>query len=421
MTAATSAWQRLTAWLGGLSGKAADVLPVRVGGTDYSPTRSTPAAVLGFDQTVLWVVVALLAWGLVMVYSASIAMPDNPRFGKIASTHFLMRHVFALIVGFVVALLAFQVSMATWERVAPWLFVVSIVLLVAVLIPHVGTVVNGARRWLSLGIMNFQPSELAKFAVLVYASDYMVRKMDVKERFFRAVLPMGAAVAIVGVLLLAEPDMGAFMVVAVIAMGILFLGGVNARMFFLIAGVLVSAFAVMIASSPWRRERVFAYLDPFSEEHALGKGYQLSHSLIAIGRGEIFGVGLGGSVEKLHWLPEAHTDFLLAVIGEEFGLVGVLTLIVLFVWMTRRIMHIGRQAIALDRVFAGLVAQGVAIWMGFQAFINMGVNLGALPTKGLTLPLMSFGGSAILMNLVALAVVLRVDYENKLLMRGGRV
>ena len=421
MTIAHGAWQRVTAWLGGLSGKAADVLPVRVGGTDYRSTRSTPAAVLGFDQALLWVVLALLAWGLVMVYSASIAMPDNPRFGKIASTHFLMRHVFALIVGFVVALLAFQVSMATWERVAPWLFVVSIVLLVAVLIPHVGTVVNGARRWLSLGIMNFQPSELAKFAVLIYAADYMVRKMDVKERFFRAVLPMGAAVAIVGVLLLAEPDMGAFMVVAVIAMGILFLGGVNARMFFLIAGVLVSAFAIMIASSPWRRERVFAYLDPFSEEHALGKGYQLSHSLIAIGRGEIFGVGLGGSVEKLHWLPEAHTDFLLAVIGEEFGLVGVLTLIVLFVWMTRRIMHIGRQAIALDRVFAGLVAQGVAIWMGFQAFINMGVNLGALPTQGLTLPLMSFGGSAILMNLVALAVVLRVDYENKLLMRGGRV
>jgi cell division protein FtsW len=213
--------------------------------------------------------------------------------------------------------------------------------------------------------------------------------------------------------------MGAFMVVAVIAMGILFLGGVNARMFFLITGILVAAFALMIASSPWRRERVFAYLDPFSEAHALGKGYQLSHSLIAFGRGEIFGVGLGGSVEKLHWLPEAHTDFLLAVIGEEFGLVGVLVLIVLFFWMTRRIMHIGRQSIVLDRVFSGLVAQGVAIWMGFQAFINMGVNLGALPTKGLTLPLMSYGGSAILMNLVAIAVVLRVDYENKLLMRGS--
>ncbi|HRA14508.1 MAG TPA: putative lipid II flippase FtsW, partial [Giesbergeria sp.] len=402
--------QRMAGWFGGLPGKAAEVLPVRAGGTEYRQTTATPASVLGFDEALLWVVVALLAWGLVMVYSASIALPDNPRFGKIAPTHFLMRHVFALVVAFVVALLAFQVSMATWERSARALFVVSLALLALVLVPHVGTVVNGARRWLSLGPFGFQPSELAKFAVLIYAADYMVRKMDVKERFFRAVLPMGAAVAIVGVLLLAEPDMGAFLVIAVIAMGILFLGGVNARMFFLIAAILVGAFSLMIASSPWRRERVFAYLDPFSEQHALGKGYQLSHSLIAIGRGEIFGVGLGGSVEKLHWLPEAHTDFLLAVIGEEFGLVGVLTLIVLFLWMTRRIMHIGRQAIALDRVFAGLVAQGVAIWMGFQAFINMGVNLGALPTKGLTLPLMSYGGSAILMNLVAIAVVLRVDY-----------
>ena len=419
---ASSLWQRMTGWFTGLSGKAADVLPVRVGGTDYRPrASSTPASVLGFDQVLLWVVVALLAWGLVMVYSASIAMPDNPRFGKIAHTHFLVRHSVALAIGFIAALLAFQIPMKGWERMAPWLFVVSIVLLVAVLIPHVGTVVNGARRWLSLGIMNFQPSELAKFAVLIYAADYMVRKMDVKERFFRAVLPMGAAVAVVGALLLAEPDMGAFMVIAVIAMGILFLGGVNLRVSILIVSVLVAAFTLMVALSPWRRERIFAYLDPFSEEHALGKGYQLSHSLIAIGRGEVFGVGLGGSVEKLHWLPEAHTDFLLAVIGEEFGLVGVLTLIVLFFWMVRRIMHIGRQAIALDRVFAGLVAQGVAIWIGFQAFINMGVNLGALPTKGLTLPLMSFGGSAILMNLVALAVVLRVDYENKLLMRGGRV
>ena len=408
-------------WFGSLTGKAGDVLPVRVGGTEYRQSTTTPASVLGYDQALMWVVVALLAWGLVMVYSASIALPDNPRFANYAPTHFLTRHMMYLVFGFVAALLAFQVPMKVWERLAPWLFVGALLLLVAVLIPGVGKVVNGARRWLAIGPIGFQHSEVAKLAVLIYAADYMVRKMEVKERFFRAVIPMGAAVAIVGVLLLAEPDMGAFMVVAVIAMGILFLGGVNARMFFLIAGVLVGAFALMIASSPWRRERVFAYLDPFSEEHALGKGYQLSHSLIAIGRGEIFGVGLGGSVEKLHWLPEAHTDFLLAVIGEEFGLVGVITLIVLFLWMTRRIMHIGRQAIALDRVFSGLVAQGVAIWIGFQAFINMGVNLGALPTKGLTLPLMSFGGSAILLNLVALAIVMRVDYENKLLMRGGRV
>jgi cell division protein FtsW len=381
--------------------------------------RSSPTQIANFDQPLFWVTVALLAFGLVMVYSATIALPDNPRFARYDHAYFLTRHVVFLGLAFGAALVTFQVPLNVWERVAPWLFVVSLLLLIAVLIPHVGNSVNGARRWIPMGIMSFQPSELAKFAVLLYAANYMVRKMDVKERFFRAVLPMAAAVAVVGLLLLAEPDMGAFMVIAVIAMGILFLGGVNARMFFLIAAVMTVAFVLMIVLSDWRRERIFAYLDPWGEKYSLGKGYQLSHSLIAIGRGEIFGVGLGGSVEKLHWLPEAHTDFLLAVIGEEFGLVGVLTVIAAFLWMTRRIMHIGRQAIALDRVFAGLVAQGVAVWIGFQAFINMGVNLGALPTKGLTLPLMSYGGSAILMNLIALSVVLRIDYENKLLMRGG--
>jgi cell division protein FtsW len=267
--------------------------------------------------------------------------------------------------------------------------------------------------------MNFQPSELAKFAVLLYAADYMVRKMDVKERFFRAVLPMAAAVALVGVLLLAEPDRGAFMVISVIAMGILFLGGVNARMFFAISTVVVIAFALMVALSDWRRERIFAYLDPWDAKHALGKGFQLSHSLIAFGRGEIFGQGLGASVEKLHYLPEAHTDFLLAVIGEELGLVGVLVVIFLFFWLIRRAFEIGRQAIAVDRVFSGLVAKGVALWLGFQAFINMGVNLGLLPTKGLTLPLMSYGGTGLLVNCVAIAVLLRVDFENRRLMRGA--
>jgi len=382
---------------------------------------SAPTRVVSFDQPLLWVTLVLLVWGMVMVYSASIAMPENPRFAKYTHTYFLTRHVLWLLMSFVAAVLAFQVPVASWEKAAPWLFIVSLVFLIAVLIPYIGKVVYGARRWISLGPFGFQPSELAKFAVLLYAADYMVRKMDVKEHFFRAVAPMGVAVAVVGMLLLAEPDMGAFMVIAVIAMGILFLGGVNARMFFLIAAVLLVAFGLMIAMSEWRRERIFAYLDPWSEKNALAKGYQLTHSLIAIGRGEIFGVGLGGSVEKLHWLPEAHTDFLLAVIGEEFGLVGVVCVIGLFLWLTRRMMHIGRQAIALDRVFAGLVAQGVGIWMGFQAFINMGVNLGALPTKGLTLPLMSYGGSAILVNLVAVAVVLRIDFENRLMMRGGRV
>ncbi|WP_027017118.1 putative lipid II flippase FtsW [Comamonas composti] len=419
MTATTSRLSRLRSWFGGSQDKPIDVLPVRVGGPQYHRPTPTPASVLGLDMALVWVVIGLLAFSLVMVYSASIAMPDNPRFGKIAPTHFLGRHTLSIGLAFVAAVLAFQIPMVVWEKLARKLFLLSLLLLVLVLVPHVGTVVNGARRWLPLGVMNFQPSELAKFAVLIYAADYMVRKMEVKERFFRAVLPMGAAVVLVGVLLLAEPDMGAFMVIVVISMGILFLGGVNARMFFLIAALVVLAFVIMIGFSEWRRERIFAYLNPWDEKHALGKGYQLSHALIAIGRGEIFGVGLGRSVEKLHWLPEAHTDFLLAVIGEEFGLLGVLAIAFTFLWLTRRIMLIGRQAIALDRVFSGLVAEGVAIWMGFQAFINMGVNLGALPTKGLTLPLMSFGGSAILMNLVAIAVVLRVDYENKLLMKGG--
>ena len=409
--------QRIRGWFGGAP---ADALPVRLGPAGMGRSGSQPVRLSDFDHTLIWVVVALLAWGLVMVYSASIALPDNPRFSRYAHTHFLTRHLLSLGVAFVAALIAFQIPMASWEKLAPWLLVASLVLLVVVLIPFIGKGVNGARRWISLGVMNFQPSELAKLAVLLYAADYMVRKMDVKEHFFRAVAPMGAAVAVIGLLLLAEPDMGAFLVIAVIAMGILFLGGVNARMFFLIAAILLVAFVLMIALSDWRRERIFAYLDPWDARHALGKGYQLSHSLIAIGRGEIFGVGLGGSVEKLHWLPEAHTDFLLAVIGEEFGLIGVLTVIGLFMWLTRRVMHIGRQAIALDRVFAGLVAQGVGVWIGFQAFINMGVNLGALPTKGLTLPFMSYGGSAILMNLVAVAIVLRIDYENRQLMHGGR-
>lgn len=413
-------------WGGARRGEDAPiVLPVPTGvdagGFAGGGGNSVTARLMGLDQPLLWVTVAIMALGLVMVYSASIALPDNPRFAKYTHTYFLTRHTLYMVMAGVMGWVAFQIPLKRWERWAPWLFVASLLLLILVLVPFIGKVVYGARRWIALGPISFQPSELAKFAVLLYAADYMVRKMEVKERFFRAVMPMGVAVGVVGLLLLAEPDMGAFMVIAVIAMGILFLGGVNARMFFLIAAVLVLAFGLMIALSEWRRERIFAYLDPWSEKHALGKGYQLSHSLIAIGRGEIWGVGLGGSVEKLHWLPEAHTDFLLAVIGEEFGLIGVLSVIALFLWLTRRIMQIGRNAIALDRVFAGLVAQGVGIWIGFQTFINMGVNLGALPTKGLTLPLMSYGGSAIIMNVVAIAVVLRIDVENKQLMRGVRV
>ena len=392
-------------------------LPIR----DWNGTRaSAPQRVSDIDQPMLWVVFGLLALGLVMVYSASVALPDNPKFARYAPTHFLSRHALSLVIAFAASLAVLQIPIRLWERWAPWVFVASLGLLVIVLIPVIGTGVNGARRWIPLGMMNFQPSELAKLGIALYAASYMVRKMDTRENFFQAVTPMAVALLFIGILLLAEPDMGAFMVIAAIALGILFLGGVNGRMFALAAMVLVGAFVLMIVMSPWRAERIFAYLDPWNPQYAQGRAYQLTHSLIAFGRGEIFGQGLGSSVEKLHYLPEAHTDFLLAVIGEELGFVGVLAVVAAFFWLTRRIFLIGRQAVALDRVFAGLMTQGIGLWMGGQAFINMGVNLGVLPTKGLTLPLMSYGGSAILMNMVALAIVLRVDLENRRLMRGGK-
>ena len=395
----------------------AETIPVREW---ISVDRGQPARLLGFDRTLVCVIVGLLALGLVMVYSASVAMPDNPKFARYTPTYFLTRHLLFTGISVLVALVVVQIPVTLWEKLSPWIFVAALLLLVLVLLPFIGKGVNGARRWIPLGIMSFQPSELCKLAIAMYAAGYMVRRMDVKENFFRAVLPMAISLAVVGLLLLAEPDMGAFLVIATIAMGILFLGGVNGRMFLITSAVLTGAFVLMITLSDWRRERIFAYLNPWDDKYTLGKAYQLSHSLIAFGRGEIFGQGLGSSIEKLHYLPEAHTDFLLAVIGEELGFVGVACVIFAFFWIARRLFHIGRQAIALDRVFAGLFAQGIGIWMGGQAFINMGVNLGVLPTKGLTLPLMSYGGSAIVMNMIALAIVLRIDIENRQLMRGGR-
>ncbi len=392
-------------------------LPVR---DQIATAGPAPATLAAFDRTLVLVIMALVLGGLVMVYSASIALPDSRKFAAYAPTHFLGRHALAIAIGAVVALAVVQIPVGFWEKHAPLVFVAALVLLVLVLLPFVGVVVNRSRRWIPLGFMMFQPAELAKLAVAMYAANYMLRRMATRENFLRAVWPMMAAVAFTGALLLRQPDMGAFIVIAVIAMGILFLGGVNLRGFLLIAAVLAATFALIIAFDDMRRERIFAYLDPWNPKYVQGTAYQLTHSLIAFGRGGLFGQGLGGSVEKLHYLPEAHTDFLLAVIGEELGLAGVLAVVVAYFWLTRRIFGIGRQAIALDRVFGGLMVQGIGIWIGCQAFINIGVNLGVLPTKGLTLPLMSYGGSAMLMGLVAMALVVRVDVENRALMRGGR-
>jgi len=230
-------------------------------------------------------------------------------------------------------------------------------------------------------------------------------------------LPMFGVMTLIAALLLREPDFGALVVVTAIAMAVLFLGGLNWRLFAGLALLLAFAFGALIVSSPYRLQRILGFMDPWSD--AFGKGYQLSHSLIAFGRGEWLGVGLGASVEKLFYLPEAHTDFLLAVIAEELGFAGVATVIVLFLFLVQRAFAVGRQAASLERYFAALVAQGIGVWLGVQAFINMGVNMGLLPTKGLTLPLLSFGGTGIVVNCVALAILLRIDWENRYLMRGG--
>lgn len=394
----------------------------------WSPFGSPPVStnlvsrskMMDYDQPLVWVTIILMLFGMVMVYSASISLPDSPKYANYKNSHFLVRQAIFVIVALIAGALAFRIPVAVWQKYAPYFFVATLILLAAVLIPGLGKGVNGAKRWLSFKVLNLQPSELMKLFMVLYAADYTVRKQEYMHKLTKGFVPMLMAVGVVGLLLLLEPDLGAFGVIVCIAMGILFLGGINGIWFGGIAATLVGIFTMVIVLSPWRRERIFAYLNPFEEDNALGKAYQLTHSLIAFGRGEIFGVGLGASVQKLHYLPEAHTDFLLAVIGEELGFVGVLVVVLLFYWLLKRAFEIGRQAIALDQTFAGLLAKGIGIWIGVQAFINMGVNLGLLPTKGLTLPLMSYGGSGVMINCVGLAILLRVDYENRVLMRGGR-
>ena len=386
-----------------------------------SGVEQTRSRMMEYDQLLVWAVLSLMLIGLVMVYSASITLADGPKYANYSSNFFLIRHLISLAIAIGVGISVFNIPTKVWDRYSPVIFGFTVLLLVLVLIPGIGKGVNGARRWIPLGVMNFQPSELMKFAAIIFAASYTVQRQEYLHSFSKGMLPMGIAVALVGGLLMKEPDLGAFVVVALIAFGILFLGGINAKLFGGLVVVGLLSGAAMIALSPFRRGRMLAFMDPWQVDNAANKGYQLTHSLMAFGRGEWFGTGLGGSVEKLHYLPEAHTDFIMAVIGEELGFVGVVVMIFLFYWIVRRAFIIGRTALQLDRSFAGLAAKGVAIWIGWQAFINMGVNLGLLPTKGLTLPLVSYGGSAILMNVVAIAMLLRIDYENRILMRGGKL
>ncbi len=377
----------------------------------------TPRRVMAdYDTVLTWIIAALLALGLVMVYSASIATAEAGKFTGYQPGYYLMRHALFILIGLLAGIVVFQIPTQTWQNLAPYLFLFGVVLLILVLVPGVGRAVNGSRRWLSLFVINLQPSELMKLFAVLYAADYAVRKGAVKDSLSKAFFPMFGVMALVGTLLLLEPDMGAFVVICAIAMGTLWLGGFNLKIFGGLVIALPVAFAALILSSPYRMQRVIGFMDPWSDPY--GKGYQLSHALIAFGRGEWFGVGLGGSVEKLFYLPEAHTDFLLAVIAEELGFFGVSAVIVLFGWLIVRAFSIGRQAAMVERLFAALVAQGIAVWLGVQAMINIGVNMGVLPTKGLTLPFLSFGGSGVVVNCIAIAVLLRIDYENRRVARG---
>jgi len=384
----------------------------------YQAGISNEKGISDFDQGLIWSAIFLLSLGLIMVYSASISIAETSR-GDGYAAYFLVRQGIYLVVGLFIGLIAFQIPMRLWQKYSLYPFLIGMTLLILVLIPGIGNEVNGSRRWLPLFVVNLQPSEFMKLFIAMYVANYTIKRAAYLDHFRRGFLPIFMVMAMLGFLLLQQPDFGAFVVITIIVMAILFLGGMNLKLFGGIIGVLLVSALALIWLSPYRLQRVISTLKPFDDE--FGKGYQLSHSLMAFGRGGWEGVGLGGSVEKLYYLPEAHTDFLLAVIAEELGFIGVMVVVILFAWLVIRAFVIGRQAATRERFFSALVAQGIGVWIGIQAFINMGVNMGILPTKGLTLPLMSFGGSGIVANCIALAILLRIDWENRQLMKGYKI
>ena len=372
------------------------------------------------DYGVLFVVFSLMLLGCLMVFSASISFGDSPKY-HISERYFFIRHVISLVVALFGAYIVWHIPMKAWKKMAFPFFLFGLFLLGAVFIPGIGKSTNGACRWIPLGLFNLQVTEVMKIAVLIYAADFTVRKQNYMHSVKKGLLPMLLVMGLVGFLVLKEPDLGAYVMMLAISMGILFLGGINLTVFIMVLVGVLGLLVFMIFAASWRAARFFAYLDPWEISNAQGKAYQLSHSLIAFGRGETWGVGLGDAIEKQHYLPEAHTDFILAIVGEELGFAGVMLILVLLFWLVKRAIEIGRTAIHLEHIFSGLVAEGIGIWIGVQTFINVGVASGLLPTKGLTLPFISFGGSAIMAVTAAVAILLRVDYENKVTMKGGKV
>ncbi|HKT31682.1 MAG TPA: putative lipid II flippase FtsW [Gammaproteobacteria bacterium] len=357
----------------------------------------------------LWVTAALiLGLGLVMVASASITLADKTTGNPF---YFFERQFVYAVAGLIVAGVVYHVPLSWWERGNFPLLMLALAMLAVVLIPGIGRYVNGSIRWIDLGPFRLQVSEPARLLILIYIAGYVVRRQaELTERFSGSLKPM-LVVGLGALLLLMEPDFGAAMVLIATAMAMLFFGGARLRDFTGLAVIGVLGFVVLAVASPYRLERLTGFLHPWS--HPFDSGFQLTNSLIAIGRGGFFGVGLGESVQKLFYLPEAHTDFLFAVLAEELGLLGCVAVIALYFMLTWRAVVIARRAARAGQLFGAQLAFGLGLWIGLQAFINMGVNMGALPTKGLTLPLMSYGGSSLIVICAAIGLILRVNMETR--------
>ncbi len=373
-------------------------------------TRQTRAGkrrnerVARMDFPLLLCAAALLAFGLVMVSSASMSIAANCCNDPF---YFATRHAFALGLALTAGVLAFSAPVDWWERAGVWLFLAGVVMLALVLVPGIGRTVNGATRWIPLGPLNLQPSELMKLFAVIYVAGYLVRHAElVANRLSGFVRPM-VLVGIAAALILKQPDFGTTAVMLATVMGLLFLGGVSVLPFAVLFGAVLSGLALLVLTSDYRMQRVLSFIDPWQD--AFDTGYQLSQALIAFGRGEWLGVGLGNGIQKQFFLPEAHTDFLASVIGEELGLVGMLVIIAAFVFITWRAFSIGARAEAVNNRFAAYTAYGIGIWLGLQAFVNIGVNVGMLPTKGLTLPFMSYGSNSLIVVCMAMGILLRID------------
>jgi cell division protein FtsW len=359
-----------------------------------------------FDPVLLATVASILLLGLVMMTSASITIADRQVQEPL---YYLERQGTGVMLGILAAIIAMMIPSTLWERVAIPLLILAIFFLVLVLIPGLGHEVNGSRRWLRLGLMNFQASELARVLLLTYLASYVVRRQaELKESIKGFLKPLGILIGAAGLLLL-EPDFGAATVLMATGLGVLFVAGVKLRHFFALVAIAATGMALIAITSAYRLKRLTAFLDPWADP--FNSGFQLTQSLIAIGRGELFGVGLGSSVQKLFYLPEAHTDFVFAVLAEELGLAGVLLTLTLFVVLVWRAFHISRLAAEAGLIFQAYCAAAFGIWLGLQTFINVGVNMGILPTKGLTLPLMSYGGSSMLVTLGWIGLLMRIYHE----------